>query len=77
MNCCGKCQLNKRLKQEDKKDQQNPDRKADLRYEIALRASFAELPVKIPVQTKLHRFASYSAACPDGVAASFFHPPCA
>lgn len=34
MHCNGKCQMMKKLKQEEKKDQQNPERKAENKNEL-------------------------------------------
>lgn len=36
MHCNGRCQMMKKLKQEDKKDQQNPDRKSDNKDEVVV-----------------------------------------
>ncbi len=36
MHCNGKCQMMKKLKQEEKKDQQNPERKSENKKEILL-----------------------------------------
>lgn len=77
MNCCGKCQLSKRLKQEDRQDQQNPERKAEMKYEVVLRSSFAVLPAQIAVQISSERFYNRADQCPAGVHTTLFHPPCA
>ena len=34
MKCCGKCQLTKKLKQEENKDKQNPGRKSENKEEV-------------------------------------------
>ena len=34
MHCNGKCHLAKKMKEEDRRDQENPDRKTDNRMEI-------------------------------------------
>lgn len=78
LKCCGKCQLNKRLKQEEKKEEQNPDRKIDMRYEI------------VPQESSLHHFQRvfseqaaflfngyYHANYPQGISIAPFRPPCA
>jgi hypothetical protein len=57
MHCNGKCQMMKKLQQEEKKDQENPDRKAENKNEIVLSSkSFAPyLPVLsiLEISTKL------------------------
>ena len=40
MNCNGKCQVMKKLQQEEKQDKQNPDRKTDHKEEILSSKSF-------------------------------------
>lgn len=40
MHCCGKCQLCKRLKQEDNKDKQNPERRNENKNEVLSSRSF-------------------------------------
>jgi hypothetical protein len=40
MHCNGKCQMMKKLKQEEKKDQNNPERKAENKNEIVSSKSF-------------------------------------
>lgn len=40
MHCNGKCQMLKKLKQEDNKDQQNPDRKLENKNEVLSSKSF-------------------------------------
>ncbi len=40
IHCNGKCQMMKKLKQEEKKDQQNPDRKGDNKLNVLSSKSF-------------------------------------
>lgn len=40
MRCCGRCQLSKRLKQEDNKDSQDPNRKMEKGNEVISSKSF-------------------------------------
>src|ERR1043165_5604310 len=58
MHCNGKCQMMKKLKEEEKKDQQNPERKAENKNEVTSSQSyFATIHLqKISVQ---HSFTSY------------------
>lgn len=57
MHCNGKCQMMKKLQQEEKKDQENPERKAENKNEIVLSSkSFAPfLPALcyLEISTKL------------------------
>lgn len=40
MHCNGKCQMMKKLKQEENKDKQNPERKSDNKDEVLSSKSF-------------------------------------
>lgn len=72
--CCGKCQLTKKLNQEDNKDKQTQGRKSENKIEIAsLNASAIKLYPISKCVTRLYEpyqqrlFSSYSYIC--------FHPP--
>jgi hypothetical protein len=77
MQCNGKCQMMKKLQQEEKKDQENPERKAENKNEILLSSkSFFATVVrvyKIAVNKPLFpRFENDYAYSPSH---SVFHPP--
>ncbi len=74
MKCCGKCQLTKKLSQEENKDRQNPERKFENKEEVFCSNSFllsTEPKWKIikrlylPYQEDFFSPSSYT----------FFHPP--
>ena len=44
MHCNGKCQLMKKLQQEQKKDQENPIRKTDTKKQVFYSSSFVPDP---------------------------------
>ena len=73
LHCDGKCILAKKLKQDEKKDQQNPERKLENRVEFFCWSSIA---IDIPAYLFSHPY--YSSA-PDtkltDLASSIFHPP--
>jgi hypothetical protein len=75
MHCNGKCQMMKKLKEEEKKDQQNPTRKADNKDELVYaKPSAPILPVcslNIPVLFSITSDTSF----PKGIYADIFHPP--
>ncbi len=75
LNCNGKCQLQKKIKEEEKKDQQNPERKQENRPEVVssknffpsltVYSTFCTTPQNShPVNTRL-----------SGHSSSIFHPP--
>jgi hypothetical protein len=77
MHCNGKCQMMKKLQQEEKKDQENPERKAENKNEIILSSkSFyavvnANYKVAIIKQAFPQITDDYSYNCTSNI----FHPP--
>ena len=77
MNCNGKCQMMKKLEQEEKKDQENPERKAENKNETLLssKSFYATVDKTHKIVIVKQRFpqieSSYSYNCTD----SIFHPP--
>lgn len=77
MHCNGKCQMMKKLQQEEKKDQENPERKAENKNEIILSSkSFyavvnANYKVAIIKQVFPQITDDYSYNCTSTI----FHPP--
>ena len=74
MKCQGKCYLCKRLKNENKKDQDNPERRTENKFEsIAFQRGFAMThpsPIIIAVHFPAFQETAYNSFTPD-----FFHPP--
>lgn len=75
LHCDGKCILSKKLKQEQNKDQQLPERKMQGKEEVVSSRSFftTSIPQLIPGIITYH-FASDGHAIDR--AADIFHPPC-
>lgn len=73
MHCNGKCQMMRKLKREEKKDQQNPQRRMAKEDVLSSKSFFAA------VQNSAFRFgACYSvflSGAPLDRAIAFFHPP--
>jgi hypothetical protein len=74
MKCCGKCQLTKKLSQEENKDKQNPERKFENKEEVIYSNSFSSFSepnwkfikrLYLPYQEGFFSPSSYT----------FFHPP--
>jgi hypothetical protein len=75
MHCNGKCQMMKKLQQEEKKDQQNPDRKMENKNEITLSSkSFFNTPSFVTTQITL-TYAVLSCGKELKMPRSIFHPP--
>jgi hypothetical protein len=75
LHCNGKCQLMKKLKEEEKKDQQNPTRKSENKHEVVCSqpviASTSFFDVLV-----LSSFPSHAGPfIPAGSSADIFHPP--
>lgn len=75
MHCNGKCQMMKKLKEQEKKDEQNPGRKADSKNEVAYaKSSFATVAC-FKMKT-LSSFCLYTVTSfPKGIYTDVFHPP--
>jgi hypothetical protein len=76
LHCDGKCQMVKKIKQEEKKSQQNPERKMENKNEvISSRSFFTTLEYKIP-PSKSIAFSFYKAGRLTRRPSAIFHPPC-
>ena len=74
LHCNGKCQMMKKLKQEDKKDQQNPERRSSSKDEVlSSKSFFASIDTRVLIASFV--FDGFSAGKPVKIAATFFHPP--
>jgi hypothetical protein len=73
LHCNGKCQMMKKLKQEEKKDAQSPERKQGQDEIISSKSFFTTV---IPARSSL-RFRYPVARCNDlrDMSYDFFHPP--
>lgn len=75
MHCNGKCQMMKKLKEEEKKDHQNPERKMDNKNEVVWSSSsFASIELK-KIQVPVPGLANYISYCPQTEPVDIFHPP--
>ena len=74
LHCDGKCILAKKLQQEEKKDQQNPERKLENKVEV-FSCSYIELDVSTYSTDHLHYF-NYSETGLCDRSFPVFHPPC-
>ncbi len=74
MHCNGKCQLMKKLKQEENKDKQNPDRRSDNKDEVlSSKSFFTTLPfTEFVFQTV---YPTITATKTVKMPRAFFHPP--
>ncbi|HVZ57011.1 MAG TPA: hypothetical protein VG870_10170 [Chitinophagaceae bacterium] len=75
LHCNGQCQLAKKLRQEEKRDQQNPERSSEIKNEVlSSRSFFATLP-SLPA-APAPRYFQWPPARPVDRPGDFFHPPC-
>lgn len=77
MKCKGKCQMLKALEQENKKDQQYPDRRGENKYDIVIsdKNYFTQTVRPIDAENDFI-FPEYSFGKVAQIVASIFHPPC-
>lgn len=74
MNCNGKCQVMKKLQQEEKQDKQNPGRKTDHKEEVlSSKSFFTILHCSIPAIQTLYPVMDATKA--TQMPRSIFHPP--
>lgn len=74
MNCNGKCQMMKKLKDEEKKDTQNPVRKGDFKEEVLSSRSFFTLVHSTSI-VSINIGQDPFIADPINMPRSIFHPP--
>lgn len=76
LHCNGRCQMMKKLKHEDNKDQQNSDRKNSSKDEvISSKSFFASLVAPLPFFAKI--FYPQITFTTKDFSSDFFHPPAA
>lgn len=75
MNCKGKCQMMKKLQEEEKKEQQLPDRNPDTRTEVFLNHHFAFHIESPSILISSINFNSAAVPALPAMAYSIFHPP--
>lgn len=78
LQCKGKCQMLKKLKQEEKKEEQNPDRKGEHKNEIPLSSksfftAFNFIGFIIKSNKKIPHYLTGKGSAP---VFPIFHPPC-
>jgi len=73
LHCNGRCVLAKKLKQEEKKDQQNPERKLENKVEVF---SWQQVSINIlPLRASHSHYANYAAISLADLSFPIFHPP--
>jgi hypothetical protein len=74
MKCEGRCYLCKRFKKEEKKDQDNPERKAETRFETVTQDPGFQVNEPFRPVTSIE-YAYYQENNTFSYTAAFFHPP--
>ncbi len=75
LHCNGKCQMMKKLKQEERKDQQNPERKAENKNEVLYLSVYTSPALRfIPLQAK-QLYATLQCKKEIKLPSAVFHPP--
>ncbi|WP_121354045.1 hypothetical protein [Flavisolibacter nicotianae] len=75
LHCNGKCQLMKKMQEEEKKDRQVPERKLETKNEVVSSLSFfATLHLAHPQSMRIFRLPQPSPVYP-GCFSEIFHPP--
>lgn len=76
MHCNGKCQMMKKLKQEENKDSQNPDRKNEVKTDL-LFFNQIKSPFAFQILFNKTKFNLVQCKLTQDISAEFFHPPSA
>jgi cell shape-determining protein MreC len=74
MHCNGKCQMMKKLKEQEKKEQQAPERKAELKVDVLSSKSFFTT-LNVPVIMERIVFGDLPDRSTVKMPRSIFHPP--
>ncbi len=77
LKCHGKCQMMKRLKAEEKKDQENPERKAENKNEPVVSFHSSVIPFAVVSRSceSIKHYISYKEGVTLHRSLSVFHPP--
>jgi hypothetical protein len=75
MHCNGKCQMMKKMQQEEQKEKENTERKADNKNEAFSSRAFFEMPSPAAAREIKTAFAPFITYKPTDRAYSFFRPP--
>jgi hypothetical protein len=76
MHCDGKCQLMKKIQEQERKEQgQAPKMKMASKLEVLSSKSFFLSSLEIPVQNKKNNFSDLVIGTPVDKSSSIFHPP--
>jgi hypothetical protein len=73
LRCNGHCQLMKKLKQEEKKETQDPERRNSKTQVLSSKSFFASVQAPWLISAAGHAEMNYS--LPSGYRQDFFHPP--
>lgn len=74
MHCNGKCQMMKKLKQEENKDSQNPDRKNEVKTDLLYFAQIKQ-PITFQLIISKIQFPIVQYKLTEDISTDFFHPP--
>lgn len=73
LHCNGKCQMMKKMKQEENKDKQNPERRSNVDEVLSSKSFFVSIqPVRV---LNLVHSSFYISRVPVDRSTEFFHPP--
>ncbi len=75
MHCNGKCQVMKKMQQEEQKEKENTERKADNKSEVCSSRAFFDMPVRATGTTLKTVFAPATSHKPVDRAYARFRPP--
>ena len=74
LHCNGRCQMMKKLKQEENKDKQNPERRNENKNEVVSSSSFFA-SIQHPISKNSFEYIILNNKSVQDIPSDFFHPP--
>lgn len=74
MHCNGRCQMMKKIKQEENKEKQSTERRSFQDETISSKSFYASIQL-VHMEALIQHHILYSAYFPQGATAPVFHPP--
>jgi len=75
LHCNGKCQAMKKLREEERKEQQNNERGSEYKVQQVLSSRSFFYPLIIPVRCSVKVMAHTNSVLPEDPYSAIFHPP--
>ena len=75
LQCNGKCQMVKKMREQEKKEQQSPERKINNKHEVMSSKSFFAASALYQIDNSQSLYSYLKISISPGVLSDIFHPP--